>query len=87
MHEWTSYAIVCCAVLNPAYKLQYFKTNEWLDDWIDEAIRLVTEAWKSRYKPPPRKPPVKPRPVKPGQMHANTQPPVSVFYLITSLCS
>ena len=76
-----------CSVLNPGYKLQYFKDNKWLQEWIDEAVRLVTEAWTSRYKPPPRKPRVKPRPVKPGRMHANTQPPVSTFYTTTPFCS
>ena len=64
------------AVLNPGYKLRYFKDHKWLPEWIDEARRLVTTAWEEHYKPPPPKPPVRPRPVNPGRIRTNVNPPV-----------
>ena len=37
-------------MLNPAYKLQYFRKAGWPEDWIEEARRLLTEKWDTKYK-------------------------------------
>ncbi len=38
------------AVMHPGYKLQYFRSQNWLQDWIDEAIVVLCEEWND-YKP------------------------------------
>ena len=62
--------------------MRYFQEHDWAKDWIAEARRLVTTVWQERYKPAPPKPPVRPRPVNPGRMHANVDPPVRGFFII-----
>ncbi|PBK71778.1 hypothetical protein ARMSODRAFT_1016771 [Armillaria solidipes] len=32
-------------IMHPSYKLQYFKKQNWLQDWIDEAMEVVQEEW------------------------------------------
>ncbi len=36
--------------MHPGYKLQYFHSQNWLQDWIDEAILVLREEWND-YKP------------------------------------
>ena len=38
-------------VLHPRYKINYFRTQEWPEDWITEAMDLIRGEWTSRYKP------------------------------------
>ena len=40
-------------VLHPRYKTQYFRMQEWPEDWIEEAVNLIRGEWRSRYKPAP----------------------------------
>ncbi|CAB5205209.1 unnamed protein product [Rhizophagus irregularis] len=37
-------------VMDPRFKLQYYKDNKWEDSYIQEAKRQVFELWKSTYK-------------------------------------
>ncbi|TBU31220.1 hypothetical protein BD311DRAFT_657241 [Dichomitus squalens] len=39
--------------MHPAYKLSYFRKADWPEAWIQEACRLITHEWTTRYKPAP----------------------------------
>ncbi|KAE9397064.1 hypothetical protein BT96DRAFT_823836 [Gymnopus androsaceus JB14] len=44
--------IYCMAmVLHLSYKLTYFKSLNWTDEWINEAVDIMRKAWTARYKP------------------------------------
>jgi len=36
-------------VLHPAYKLSYFRTRRWPEEWISTALKLVQDVWKQNY--------------------------------------
>ncbi|TFK58174.1 hypothetical protein BDN72DRAFT_782419 [Pluteus cervinus] len=36
-------------ILNPSFKLAYFKDRKWPTVWIDEAIRVLREEYESHY--------------------------------------
>ncbi|PIL32862.1 hypothetical protein GSI_04980 [Ganoderma sinense ZZ0214-1] len=38
-------------VLHPRYKTNYFRTQDWPEDWISEAVDLIRGEWTARYKP------------------------------------
>lgn len=40
-------------ILNPFYKLSYFQKLAWPQEWVQEAIDIVTDYWVDHYKPPP----------------------------------
>ncbi|TFK79869.1 hypothetical protein K466DRAFT_579083 [Polyporus arcularius HHB13444] len=40
----------CAMIMHPRYKLAYFRTEGWLQDWIDTALDIVRREW-DRYKP------------------------------------
>ena len=35
--------------MHPSYKLKYFKVRNWPQDWIDEALNIVQDVWKTHY--------------------------------------
>ena len=41
------------SVLHPRYKTQYFRNQDWPEEWIEEALRLIRGEWFSRYKKAP----------------------------------
>ncbi len=44
-------------VLHPQHKLQYFRDENWPEEWITEAIDLLHAEWTEYYKPaPPEEP-------------------------------
>ncbi|TBU22750.1 hypothetical protein BD311DRAFT_675362 [Dichomitus squalens] len=40
-------------VLHPVYKLQHFKDQNWLEEWVTVAEELVHDEWVENYKPKP----------------------------------
>ncbi|EJF55349.1 hypothetical protein DICSQDRAFT_74416, partial [Dichomitus squalens LYAD-421 SS1] len=40
-------------IMHPAYKLSYFRKADWPEASIQEACRLITHEWTTRYKPAP----------------------------------
>jgi len=36
-------------VLHPGMKLEYFRANEWEEDWIEQAEELVREGYAAKY--------------------------------------
>lgn len=38
-------------VMHPRYKAQYFRDQEWQEEWITEALDLVRTEWTTYYKP------------------------------------
>ncbi|KAI0682997.1 hypothetical protein C8T65DRAFT_595632, partial [Cerioporus squamosus] len=38
-------------VFTPRYKLQYFRTQDWPEEWITEARDLAREEYRTQYKP------------------------------------
>ena len=38
-------------VLHPKYKLMYFQSKKWPEEWIDAARLVLREQWTSHYKP------------------------------------
>ena len=38
-------------VLHPRYKLSYFRSKNWPEEWIDAARTVLWEQWSSYYKP------------------------------------
>jgi hypothetical protein len=51
-YELTDASDIYCMsmILHPSYKLTYFRRLHWLDEWVDNAVRITREAWE-RYKP------------------------------------
>lgn len=41
------------AVLHPQHKLQYFRDENWPEEWITEAVDLLRAEWTEYYKPAP----------------------------------
>jgi len=39
------------SVLHPKYKLSYFRSKNWPEEWIDAARAVLREQWSSYYKP------------------------------------
>src|SRR5271156_1553799 len=39
------------SVLNPKFKLQYFKNENWPQEWIDTAVEVLRDHWNLYYKP------------------------------------
>jgi hypothetical protein len=39
------------AVLHPKYKLSYFRTKKWPEEWIETAKEVLREQWLTNYKP------------------------------------
>src|ERR1700742_2041101 len=37
--------------MHPSYKLKYFKVRNWPQTWIDEALDLARNIWKTHYAP------------------------------------
>ncbi|KAI0363103.1 hypothetical protein BV20DRAFT_901450, partial [Pilatotrama ljubarskyi] len=37
-------------ILHPRYKLQYFREQEWTEEWISEALDLLCTEWRTFYK-------------------------------------
>jgi len=35
--------------MHPSYKLKYFKVRNWPQDWIDEALNIAQDIWKTHY--------------------------------------
>ena len=67
-------------VLHPGLKTQYFRDQDWPEEWIDEALRLARETWHSHYKPAippaprePRQHPVPKRKNGPGTGRMSAQ--------------
>ncbi|KAL1949782.1 hypothetical protein VTO73DRAFT_8663 [Trametes versicolor] len=50
--------IYCLAmILHPGHKLQYFRDENWPEEWINEAVELLHAEWRQYYKPaPPEQP-------------------------------
>ncbi|KAJ3720860.1 hypothetical protein C8R42DRAFT_735539 [Lentinula raphanica] len=38
-------------VLNPTYKLEYFRGPKWSQEWIDAALYVTCAAWEKDFKP------------------------------------
>ena len=43
--------IILTLVLNPKYKLTYFRAKKWPQDWIDAALTVLRDHWTTYYKP------------------------------------
>lgn len=43
--------IINYPVLHPAYKLQYFRDQDWPAEWINEAVDIIRTEWIHNYKP------------------------------------
>ncbi|KAE9404172.1 hypothetical protein BT96DRAFT_813986, partial [Gymnopus androsaceus JB14] len=41
----------CWLFLHPSFKLEYFKTLQWPQEWINDAINVTQKAWTTRFKP------------------------------------
>jgi len=41
--------LTLASVLHPGLKLEYFRQQDWADEWIDNATDLVHEVYVSRY--------------------------------------
>lgn len=46
-----TYVLSQFAVLHPAYKLQYFRDQDWPAEWINEAVDIIKTEWVHNYKP------------------------------------
>ena len=74
-------------VLNPRYKTEYFRRQEWSPDRIRTAENLVREQWKKYYRPKPA-----PLPTAESQQSVSPKPislllrylPVTLLALISS---
>jgi len=42
---------LCLLVLHPKYKLTYFQSKKWPQEWIDAARTVLREQWSTNYKP------------------------------------
>ena len=76
-------------------KTRYFRDQDWPEEWIKEALRLVRETWAAHYKPVVPPPPREPRqhPVPKGrngprigrmsaQASTNAVSPIDPFSLV-----
>ncbi len=52
----TSELTLCRLVLHPGHKLQYFRDENWPEEWITEAVELLCAEWREYYKPAPEEP-------------------------------
>ncbi|OJT01847.1 hypothetical protein TRAPUB_10054, partial [Trametes pubescens] len=43
-------------ILHPGHKLQYFRDENWPEEWITEAVELLRAEWREYYKPAPEEP-------------------------------
>jgi hypothetical protein len=43
--------LISLPVLNPKYKLSYFRTKDWEEEWIDAALKVLHDQWTTYYKP------------------------------------
>ncbi|OJT11245.1 hypothetical protein TRAPUB_12245 [Trametes pubescens] len=40
-------------ILHPKHKLQYFRDQEWTEEWINNAVEVIRKEWRTHYKPKP----------------------------------
>ncbi|KAL1937892.1 hypothetical protein VTO73DRAFT_12785 [Trametes versicolor] len=38
-------------ILHPKHKLQYFRDQEWDEEWINDTLKLIRDEWRTYYKP------------------------------------
>jgi hypothetical protein len=42
--------LISLLVLNPKYKLSYFRAKDWEEEWIDAALKVLRDQWMTYYK-------------------------------------
>ncbi len=70
--------------MDPRKKTAYFRSQDWPEEWISEAVELVRTEWRNHYKPVPASivstSEAAPSAAKPGRRSANAA--VSAFYCV-----